>query len=93
MGGHPTDTASTDGKNDGHTLESCNTAKTIASRIGIISRIGNNVLARVAGHQRRGLGHIMTRTCRQGKTQREKRIIHRSMEFRGKATAAPTECF
>ena len=41
----------------------------------------HRVLARVAGHQRRGLGHIMTRTCRQGKTQREKRIIHRRWSF------------
>ena len=61
--------------------------------IGIISRIGNNVLARVAGHQRRSLCHVMTRTRRQGKTQRQKRIIHRSIEFRGKATATPTEGF
>ncbi len=49
------------------------------------------ILARVAGNQRRCLCHIMTRTCRQGKTQRDKRISHRSIEFRGKAAFTPTE--
>ena len=64
-----------------------------SQRIGVISRIRNDVLAGVAGNQRRGLCHVMTRTGCQGKTQRNKRIIYRSIEFRGKATLAPTECF
>ena len=63
-----------------------------AQGIGVISCIGNNVLALVAGNQRGGLCHVMTCPRCQGKTQGEKRIIHRSIEFRSKAAPAPTEC-
>ncbi len=62
--------------------------------IQVIGSVGNHDSGRgVSGNQCGSLRHVMAGARRQDKTQRKpKGITHGSIEFRRKASVAPTEC-